>query len=134
MSKKRMLVACLVGALGPSCGGSGGGAGNDAAVGVGLPATNVCGKATASLTKQVPLALGTVPADLEVGPAWIAHSSEGYKLLTVPYYEAAEVASTSPDEQFLVSGDGPEAADALMAMRLSRRHQLKRAKLALIGR
>jgi hypothetical protein len=31
-----------------------------------------------TLTKRVPLTVGSVPPDLQVGPAWISHSSEGY--------------------------------------------------------
>lgn len=75
---QRTFVVCLVSVFGFACGGTSSGSGKEAGVGGVLPGSNLCGTGQVALTKRVPLTVAAAPSDLEVGPAWIAHSSEGY--------------------------------------------------------
>jgi hypothetical protein len=94
---KRIFVTLLVVALGPACGGSDSKQGTSTGlptgpstgtqtgtvtktdyVGATMSGINACGTISATLSRRVPLTLGQVPPDLEVGPAWVSHSSEDY--------------------------------------------------------
>ncbi len=89
-------VTCLVLTLGAACNGTGKGGSNGflapgsiggapgpvggapGPVGDTPAGPNACGNQSVSLTKRVQLSVGSVPPDLDVGPAWISHSSEDY--------------------------------------------------------
>jgi hypothetical protein len=86
MSIWRTLGTGLVLVLGTACDGT-----SKGSIGATSSGANACGTSSAVLTKQVPLSLGSVPPDLAVGPAWIAHKSESY----VSYlYGAIKVTNT----------------------------------------
>jgi hypothetical protein len=74
-------VTSLALLLGSACHGTSKGSGSGGTggtVGVNPPGPIACGTSSVTLTKQVPLSVGSALPDLQVGPAWIAHSSESY--------------------------------------------------------
>lgn len=68
-----------------------------------LQGTNVCGSASATLTKKVPITVDQLPSDIEVGRAWIAHSSEDYLSYI---YGAFEVTNTGTVGHCFVEAHG----------------------------
>jgi hypothetical protein len=91
MFRNHILAACLALAFGFACDGKS--SARD---------VNYCGTGSATLTKQVPLTVGTAAPDLEVGSAWIGHSSESY---TTYLYGAIKVTNKGAVGHCFVKAD-----------------------------
>jgi hypothetical protein len=73
------------------------------------------------------------PGEQRTATASLLYQAPCPNLRVLPYYDAAEVsASLSPDIDLPPTADGASAADALAVSLLRRRHQVERAKLALL--
>jgi len=88
---------------GGSNSGSSGGPDPSSFAGDALQGTNVCGSASSTLTKKVSITVDQLPSDIEVGRAWIAHSSEDYLSYI---YGAFEVTNTGTVGHCFVEAHG----------------------------